>query len=98
MNVLLQSLYLAGEKLTSYVYIREHRLCTYTYLLRMAPEMFDVSDGALPSEKRNIVIAVRDYFDTPRIINIVSDFLILLPVSYPLSAVQKQRHAHRFRY
>ena len=49
----------------------------------MAPEMSDVSDGALPSEKRNIVIAVRDYFDISRIINTVSNFLILLPVSYP---------------
>ena len=51
MNVLLQSLYLTSEKLTSYVYIREHRLRTYTYLLRMVPEMSDVSDGALPSQK-----------------------------------------------
>ena len=52
MNVLLQSLYLTGEKLTSHVYIREHRLRTYTYLLRMAPEMSDVSDGVPPSQKR----------------------------------------------
>ena len=83
MNVLLQSLYLTGEILTSHVYIREPHLCMYTYLLRMAQEMSDVSDGALPSQKRNIVIAVRDYFDIPHIVNIVKDFLILLPVSYP---------------
>ena len=52
MNVLLLSLYLTSEKLTSHVYIREHHLRTYTYLLRMTPEMSDVSDGALPSKKQ----------------------------------------------